>query len=86
MPRAYSLWQVDTAAARAFVVERRRWHAEQLATFEGLRAELDAELAAGDPTGPLWGNRAALQAGVLARRAGVEWCDWLLSRLGSDEA
>ena len=79
--RAYSLWQLDPPAARTFVAGRREWHAAQLAAFEELRSELDADPASGTPDDPLWGNRAALEAGLLARRAGVEWCDWVLARL-----
>lgn len=83
--RAYNLWQLDPDAARAFVTERRAWHAEQLASFEEIRAELDAQPPAADRAEPVWGNRAALEAGLLSRRAGVEWCDWMLSRLSAQE-
>lgn len=80
--RAYGLWLLDPDAARAFLRERRAWHSAQLAVFEREREILDARPESRDPTHPQWSNRATLQAGLLSRRAGIEWCDWLLARLG----
>lgn len=82
MLRVWSLWLLPADDARELV---RTVRDEQLAALEAYAfEEQDFLLSAADltdPAVPEFGELATLRYGTLRRRATVEWCDWLLSRL-----
>lgn len=79
--RVWSLWTLDPPSALAYLRDRRTQHAARLAEYEAIQAEVAAERAAHEPTQPLWSDHAALQGGILGRRAEVAWHDWMIDRL-----
>lgn len=76
----YSLWVLPSADAIGLVEGWRRRHAETLTVY---RAERAAILADGEPEpqAQRFGNLAAVTGGILAVKADIAWCDWVLERL-----
>ncbi len=82
MLRIWSLWLLSPDDARTLVNEVR---AEHLAALDAYAFEeqqfMHGEERITDPTAHAFGEYATLRYGLLRRRASVEWCDWLLTRL-----
>lgn len=75
----WSLWMVaDPVRVATWVRHRREFRARQLADFE---SERDLIVAGGHtlPGQPNWSNLAAVEIGIHGARAGIAWCDWMLT-------
>ena len=80
--KAYSLWLADPEQALAFLRERERRHAEQLAAYEEARARLEREAGAELERidSPQFASYAVLQAGIEYARWSANWCRWVAER------
>jgi DNA-binding PadR family transcriptional regulator len=78
--RAYSAWLADPDRAAAFFREQERLHREQLAAYEGYRAELEQGVVQeriADPLTPEFASFATLRRGIGFEREIADWCGWL---------
>jgi DNA-binding PadR family transcriptional regulator len=82
--RVWSLWTVDSDAARGLVHQLRERRTAQVADWERQRDEVAAEPGAHDPSSPVFASLMSVEGGVRTARALVDWCDWMLERLGAD--
>jgi DNA-binding PadR family transcriptional regulator len=80
--RLWSVWTVEPETARALVRQARTRHEEALRAYEEELAALSGRPEAQDRSHPLFASALTLEGGVRTRRAAVEWCDWMLERLG----
>ncbi len=84
--RVWSMWLMSPDDARALVQRVRSDQQAALDAYAG--GDADSTGSAGEPaevTSPAFGEYATLQFGVLRGRATIDWCDWLLSRLPTEE-
>ncbi len=77
--RAYSMWLADTDRAAAFMRHQEQLHRDQLARYEGYRAELEAAdpVRLTDPTTPEFATYATLRRGIGFEREVADWCGWV---------
>ena len=79
--RLWSVWTVEPETARTLVRHARAGHEEALHAYEAELSAIVGRLEAQDRSHPLFASALTLEGGVRARRAAVEWCDWMLERL-----
>lgn len=80
--RLWSVWTVEPETARGLVRQARTGHEEALHAYEAELSAVAGRPEAQDPSHPLFASVLTLEGGVRTRRAAVEWCDWMLQRLG----
>ena len=81
MLKVYSLWLAEPPAAAHLLREHERLHAERLATYEAIEAEMRRSGAAEEPvTSPRFAAYATLRRGIGYEREYVAWCRWLAER------
>ena len=82
--KVWSVHLLDPDAAVAMVEARRDAHAHQLATYRATATAMEQERGAAvdDPGTPAFGEYAVLQRGVRFEEMALEWCEWLLERMG----
>ncbi|NHN56279.1 PadR family transcriptional regulator [Calidifontibacter sp. DB0510] len=86
MVRAYAVSLADRSRATRLYAELAARAEARIGEYESLEAQLRADhgVAVEDPSYPAFGNWSVLQAGLLAERARVQWCHWMVGRLTDD--
>ncbi|MEV4473630.1 helix-turn-helix transcriptional regulator [Nonomuraea sp. NPDC049504] len=79
--KAYASWLAEPGMVRRMFAEQLAAHEERLAEYERHEASFGGPPALGDPR---FGNYATLLCGLGYERHRIEWCRWMLSRLGED--
>jgi DNA-binding PadR family transcriptional regulator len=80
--KTYAIWLVDPQTAIELFRTQEQLHAEQLALFEQIQANIEQKSAASlRPDQPLFGDYATVRMGVAYEREYVTWCRWMLEQL-----
>ena len=82
--RAYCVWQVEPAKARALFAEHAALHEAQLAKYQGFRTLMEASTAGALPGVDTeeFATYAALMRGIGYEREAAAWCRWMEEALG----
>jgi DNA-binding PadR family transcriptional regulator len=86
MLRVRALWLVSPERARTFIEGQRQVYLDRLQTY----AEEEADFArsadeVADPSTPEFFAYATLRYGLSRVTAAVDWCDWLLDQLSTED-
>lgn len=88
MLKVFSLWLADRERALALVRGFANQHAERLARYEEIRANMEgnapAELRRLDS--PRFASYATLLRGIEYERGYISWCHWLIESIEADSA
>lgn len=79
--RLWSVWTVEPEAARGLVVQARARHEAAMLAYAAELAEIAGLPEAQDRSHPSFASVLTLEGGLRTRRAAVDWCDWMLTRL-----